>query len=67
MKIKWTNRFSGEQGYVKEIKPDHFINTFEKADGENFRSRREAEKAVAMLCDCGEGVNNEFEIVTNKD
>ncbi len=66
MKIKWTNRYSGEQGYVFEVKPDHFVNTYSKEEGASFKTRRDAEKAVAQLCGCGEGTNNDFEIVTNK-
>lgn len=66
MKIRWTNRYSGEQGYVLEIKPDHFVNTYSREESASFKTRRDAEKAVALLCGCGEGVNNDFEIVTNK-
>ncbi len=66
MKIMWTNRMSGETGYVKEIVEGHFVNTFDKAEGENFKSRRDAEKAIVTLFDIGEGLNNAFEVVTNK-
>ncbi len=67
MKIKWTNRWSGDTGFVLRIESDHFVNTFNKAEGENFKTRKEAEKAVEHLFDCGEALNNEFEVVTNKD
>ena len=66
MKIKWTNRWSLETGFVREVKPDHFVNTFNKEEGLNFKTRRDAEKAVEQLFDCGEGLNNEFVVNTNK-
>ena len=66
MKIKWTNRMSGETGFVKEIMKSNFINTFDKAEGANFKTRRDAEKAVETLIGIGEGLNNMFEVVTNK-
>ncbi|MCR5428124.1 MAG: hypothetical protein K6F16_03930 [Lachnospiraceae bacterium] len=66
MKIMWTNTFSGEQGFVREIKPDHFENTYTKEEGASFRNRREAERAIEQLIFIGEGANNIFEVVTNK-
>lgn len=66
MKIKWTNRFSNEQGYVKEVAGDHFVNTFDEKESANYRTRREAEKAIDFLFACGEGLNNTFEVVTVK-
>jgi hypothetical protein len=66
MKIMWTNRFSLQEGFVRDVETDHFINTFDKAEGKNFKTRREAQKAIEHLYDCGEGLNNEFTIVTNK-
>lgn len=66
MKIMWTNRWSGETGFVKEILGDHFENTYTKEEGASFRNRREAERAVEQLIFIGEGANNIFEVVTNK-
>lgn len=64
MKIKWTNRWSGEQGFVREVMSDHFVNTFDEKEGANFKTRREAEKIITALFECGEGLNNSFEVVT---
>lgn len=38
MKIKWTNKFSHEQGFVKAInkKGKYFENTFDIAEAKNF-------------------------------
>ena len=60
----WTNKFSGETGFVKMIKPSKncFVNTFDKEDARKFRSESEAQKAIASLIDMGEGKNNAFSI-----
>ncbi len=65
MKIKWVNRFSLEEGYVREILSDHFENTYDLKEGKKFRTRREAEKVISLLYDIGEGLNNAFEVVKN--
>lgn len=38
MKIKWTNKWSGETGYVKAIhnKEQYFENTFDADEAKNF-------------------------------
>ena len=66
MKIMWTNRWSSETGFVKEIQSDHFVNTYDKSEGANFKSRREADKAIENLYAIGEGLNNMFDVVTNR-
>lgn len=65
MKIMWTNKFSGETGFVKMIKPSKncFVNTFDKEDARKFRSEAEAKKAIESLIAMGEGENNTFSIV----
>ena len=65
MKIKWINRFSLQEGYVREVVEDHFINTFDKAEARKFKSRRDAEKMIEKLFDYGEGLNNEFQVIAN--
>ena len=66
MKIKWTNRWSGETGFVKSIEADHFVNTYDQAEGCNYRCRRDADKAIRQLVDCGEATNNDFEVISLK-
>jgi len=63
--IKWTNIHSGETGYVKMIRPtsNHFINTFDPKQARKYRSFAEATKAIAALCEMGEGDFNRFDIV----
>lgn len=65
LKIKWTNKFSGEQGFVKSIKASkgHFESTYEKTEARSFRSDKEAQKAIEQLIAIGEGENNSFEVV----
>lgn len=64
--IKWTNRHSGETGYVKMIRTsnNHFINTYDKGDARKYRSEAEANKAICVLQQIGEGQNNDFVVVS---
>lgn len=50
MKIQWTNKCSGEQGYVKEIKrkDGHFVNTFDKSEARVYSSKGTAQ-AINVL------------------
>lgn len=65
MIIKWTNKFSGETGFVKSInkREKHFDNTFNKAEARRYASVGSATQIVNMLMSFGEGENNNFEIV----
>lgn len=65
MKIKRINRFSLEEGFVRDIAADHFVNTFDRREARKFKNRREAEKVIVKLFDFGEGLNNEFQVITN--
>ena len=65
MKIKWINRFSLEEGFVRDITADHFINTYDKREAQKFKNRREAEKVIEKLFGIGEGLKNEFQVITN--
>jgi hypothetical protein len=64
-KIKWTNKFSGETGFVADIKrkAGHFVSTFEAAEAKAFKNAKNAEKAIKTLAEIGEADNNNFEIV----
>ena len=62
MKIKWTNKFSNESGYVKYIDypKRHFVNTFNKDEARSFKS---AQSQIDKLIEYGEAVNNDFIVV----
>ena len=63
--IKWTNRNSQETGYVATVslKEGHMTNAADIADAKRYASRATAGRAIRMLKDVGEDVNNNFEIV----
>lgn len=63
--IKWTNKYSGEVGYVKSVsnKEGHFNNTFDENKAKKYDSSIKAEKVIEKLISFGEGDNNNFEIV----
>lgn len=65
MKIKWTNTYSRETGFVKHIdyKNKHFINTFNESESKKFVSAESAQKAINKLIEYGEAALNVFEIV----
>ncbi len=63
MKIRWTNKWSGETGYVKAVEESHFINSFDESEALSIRTQKEAEKVIIHLNQCGEGTNNIFDIV----
>lgn len=65
MIIKWTNRYSGETGYIKDIdyKNRHFNNTFEYEEAKKYNSKDIIKKTIDKLIEYGEGINNNFEIV----
>lgn len=66
MKIKWTNTYSHESGYVKYVdyKNKHFVNTFTIEEAKSFVSTAAAEKAIKKLIEYGEDRNNKFEVVS---
>lgn len=65
MKIKWTNTYSHESGYVKYIvyQKRYFVNTFDVNEAKQFVSVESAKKAINTLIEYGEGDLNVFEIV----
>ena len=62
--IKWTNKFSGEIGYVKSVNimKQHFINTFELGEAKQYEEAT-AKRVMSNLIAWGEGRNNDFELV----
>ena len=62
--IKWTNKFSGESGFVKGIstKEQHFINTYDQSEAKRYNENT-AKGQITNLVKFGEAENNNFEIV----
>ena len=63
--IKWTNRFSGETGFVHSVsaKEKHFNNTYEQNDAHKYASPSVAKRTINSLIGYGEAENNDFEVV----
>lgn len=63
--LKWTNKFSGETGYVKSFskKDGHFVNTYEASEARGFLNKTVASKMITDLEAAGEAENNIFEVV----
>ena len=63
--IKWTNKFSNEEGYVKSVtKTDgHFINTFEIEEAKTYSRQCDIVRALNTLEAIGETENNVFEVI----
>ena len=63
-KIKWVNKFSKEEGFVKSVSKakGHFENTFDVNEARLF-SDKEAQNTLAALEMIGETVNNDFAVV----
>lgn len=66
MIIKWTNKFSGETGYVKQVKTKEkcFENTFNRGEAKEYHSYAAARGIVTKLISYGEGKNNTFDVVS---
>lgn len=64
-KIQWTNKFSGETGYVASISKakGYFINAETVEGARSFRSDKEVATAIQTLVELGEAENNLFEAV----
>lgn len=63
--IKWTNKHSGETGYVESVskKNRHFVNTFEQTSAKQYKTESVASRTIASLAEYGEADNNNFEVV----
>ncbi len=70
MIVRWTNKCSGEQGYVKVIrhKEGYFENTFEQSQAKNYSPSRIGQVIKTLENLCGdntyEGVNA---VIEDKD
>lgn len=65
MFIKWTNKLSGEQGFVKNIRlfRGYFENTPEIENAHMFRDMHECNAALKLLREFGEMKQNSFEVI----
>jgi len=66
MIIKWTNKYSGETGFVKSVsdKEEHFINTFDKKSAKTYKSESAAKRVITKLASYGEADANDFSIIS---
>lgn len=64
MVIKWTNKVSGDTGYVGGIdtKERHFINADTKEDAKHYTNKGLAKIDMNKLHTYGEDINNEFAV-----
>ena len=64
--IKWTNKYSHETGFVKQLRQKDrcFENTYEEAEARNYSSQSVVRGVVKKLISYGEGENNNFEIIS---
>lgn len=65
MLIKWTNKLSGEQGFVRNIRifRGYFENTFNIEEAHVFANAHQCDAAIKLLDQFGETSKNSFELV----
>ena len=65
MIIRWTNKYSQEQGYVQSIvkAEGHFVNTYDAAEAKTYKRQCDVTRALNVLNAIGECENNNFEII----
>ena len=65
LNLKWRNKFSKEEGYVKSTSPKKgcFYNTFEKSEAKKYTNETMINKDLAFLNTIGETNQNEFFVV----
>lgn len=61
--LKWINKFSNEQGYLKSVKKadGHFVNTNVKEEAKTFSRQCDVTRTLKVLEEIGECENNVFE------
>ena len=62
MILQWTNKNSGEHGYVAAMRytKGYFENTFDITKAKKYRSSVDLNKDMSFLASIGEMENNEF-------
>lgn len=60
--LKWRNKYSGEEGYVKRtsVNCGYFENTFNKSEAKKYVNTPSVDKELEFLKEIGETANNEF-------
>lgn len=63
--IRWTNKFSGEQGYVGSVSTKNrcFYNAPDRNGAKLYSSEKAANKVITQLTSYGEAENNDFEVL----
>ena len=63
--LMWTNKFSGETGFVGKVSKakGYFVNAEAQADAKTYASEKAANKDIDVLTELGEAVNNDFSVV----
>ena len=66
MLIKWTNKFSGETGFVQSIskKEKHFNHTFDKKSAKVYKDKSAAQRIITLLTSYCEAEANDFAIIS---
>jgi len=62
MALKWTNRVSGESGFVQSVlkSKGHFVNTWDIETAKIYKSENMLNKDLATLEEIGETKDNDF-------
>lgn len=63
--IKWTNKISGETGYVQSVlkSKGHFINTWDKETAKVYKGQKMLDNDLKALEEIGETKDNFFEVI----
>ena len=64
-RIQWTNKFSGESGFVKSTSKTNkcFYNTFDYEEAKKYRRQSAIDSDLAFLAEIGETQNNIFSVI----
>ena len=62
--LKWTNKYSGEVGYVKNVSKTkgYFVNEWDRAKAKSYMNETMAQRDLAIIVEIGEAENNIFTI-----
>ncbi len=63
--LKWRNKNSGEEGFVKSVlgAKGHFVNTFDINEAKQYKGEKVLNKDIKTLEDIGETINNDFHVI----
>lgn len=62
--LKWTNKYSGEVGYVKNVlkSKGYFVNEWDRAKAKSYMNETMAQRDLETIVEIGEAENNIFTI-----